>query len=199
MAETLADMVAAAADYGHATVGGGESVVVEWVSANPTGPLHLGHGRQAALGDAIATLLEWTGWSVHREFYYNDSGRQMELLARSVWARYQQTLGEEASIPEGGYQGAYVGDLARDLHAEMGDRFRGDDSPETLEAMRRFAVRQLRAEQDRDLSDFRVRFDEFYLESSLYSEGLVDEAIAALRETGFRTPQDQLQLTSGTR
>ncbi len=185
MAETLAALVEAAGDYGRGSVGGGESVVVEWVSANPTGPLHLGHGRQAALGDAIATLLEWTGWSVHREFYYNDSGRQMELLARSVWARYQQALGEEASVPEGGYQGAYVEELARGLRAQVGDRYEGDDSAKALEAMRRFAVRELRAEQDRDLSDFRVRFDEFYLESSLYDDGRVADTVARLRDTGL--------------
>lgn len=173
------------AAYGRSREGGEERVIVEWVSANPTGPLHFGHGRQAALGDAICQLLEWTGWSVHREFYYNDSGKQMDLLARSVWARYQQLLGQEEEIPEGGYHGEYVLEVAQGFRARVGDRFGGDDSAEALDAMRRFAVTMLRAEQDRDLTDFRVRFDEHYLESSLYDEGKVDATVAALRETGL--------------
>ncbi len=94
-------------------VGKGERVMVEFVSANPTGPLHLGHGRQAALGDAIASLLDWTGWKVHREFYYNDAGLQMDRLAESVRARYQELHGRSAEIPEGGYQGEYVRDIAQ--------------------------------------------------------------------------------------
>ena len=171
--------------FGRGEQGAGERVMVEWVSANPTGPLHFGHGRQAALGDAICTLLEWTGWRVHREFYYNDSGKQMALLARSVWVRYQQLLGAEAEVPEGGYHGEYVLDIAERFRDAEGDRYRGDDSEAALEAMRRFAVTMLRAEQDRDLADFRVRFDEYYLESSLYEEGLVDATIDALEETGL--------------
>lgn len=185
IATELAAVVRAGSDYGRSETGGGEPVVVEWVSANPTGPLHLGHGRQAALGDAIATLLAWSGWRVHREFYYNDSGRQMDLLAGSVHARYQELLGEAAELPEGGYQGAYVTDVARAFLADVGDRYRGDDSDESLDAMRQFAVRVLRAEQDRDLGEFRVRFDRYFLESSLYDEGLVDDAVRRLRETGL--------------
>jgi arginyl-tRNA synthetase len=155
------------------------------VSANPTGPLHLGHGRQAALGDAIAALLEWTGWDVHREFYYNDSGRQMELLARSVRARYRQGLGVDEPVPEDGYRGEYVKDVAESLEAEVGSRYLEDDSDEALDAVRQHAVRMLRAEQDRDLGDFRVRFDEYFLESSLYEQGLVERTIAELRDTGL--------------
>jgi arginyl-tRNA synthetase len=185
IADDLAGIVRAGAAYGRSDAGGGEPVIVEWVSANPTGPLHLGHGRQAALGDAVSTLLTWTGWRVHREFYYNDSGRQMELLAGSVHARYQELLGEPAELPEGGYQGAYVTDVARAFQAEVGDRYRGDRSDDALDAMRRFAVRVLRAEQDRDLTEFRVHFDRHYLESSLYDEGRVEEAVRRLRETGL--------------
>ena len=112
LAEVLPKALAEDLDYGRSEAGEGRPLIVEWVSANPTGPLHLGHGRQAALGDAIATLLEWAGWTVHREYYYNDSGKQMENLALSVWARYQQLLGGSASIPEGGYQGDYVREIA---------------------------------------------------------------------------------------
>ena len=170
--------------FGRSEVGAGRRVMVEFVSANPTGPLHLGHGRQAALGDAVASLLGWTGWSVHREFYYNDAGTQMENLARSVWARYQELHGRKATLPEGGYQGEYVRDLARDFSARFGDGFVGDESREALDAMRHFAVEVLRGEQDRDLTEFRVRFDQYFLESSLYTDGKVDETARALRASG---------------
>jgi arginyl-tRNA synthetase len=164
--------------------------MVEFVSANPTGPLHLGHGRQAALGDAISSLLDWTGWSVHREFYYNDAGKQIELLAESVWARYQELLGEAVEVPEGGYLGEYVRDVAREVVTAEGERFRGDDSAGALSFMRTFAVRVLREEQDRDLDEFRLSFDRYFLESSLYSDGLVESTIQALEETGLVYERD---------
>ena len=181
----LARIVADDDGYGQSAIGAGERVIVEWVSANPTGPLHLGHGRQAALGNAICDLLAATGWSVHREFYYNDAGRQMDLLARSVRARYKEVLGRSAEIPEGGYRGEYMLELAREFHTEIGDRYADDESQEALDAFRRFAVRLLRAEQDRDLAEFRVRFDSYWLESSLYEGGHVDATVAALRGTGL--------------
>ncbi len=185
VASTLDTILEEDLRFGRSEEGRGRRVMVEFVSANPTGPLHLGHGRQAALGDAIASLLDWTGWDVHREYYYNDSGTQMELLGRSVWVRYQQLHGRAAEIPEGGYRGEYVRDIAEALTDQQGERWVGDDSPAALDAMRRFAVQALRAEQDRDLADFRVHFDEYFLESSLYEEGKVDETVAALRETGL--------------
>ncbi|MDT8367692.1 MAG: arginine--tRNA ligase [Longimicrobiales bacterium] len=181
----LREICHAESGWGRSDTGAEAPVVVEWVSANPTGPLHLGHGRQAALGDAIATLLEWTGWRVHREYYYNDSGKQMDRLAQSVWARYQQLLGEEAELPEEGYQGAYVSDLAQIARETHGERFRGDASDEALDAMREIGVRTLRAEQDRDLIDFGVSFDEYFLESSLYETGEVERTVERLRATGL--------------
>ena len=184
VAAVLADILAADVTFGHTDVGAGQAVMVEFVSANPTGPLHLGHGRQAALGDSVASLLAWTGWTVHREFYYNDSGNQMENLARSVWVRYQEIHGGSAEIPEGGYQGQYVKDIAEAFADKVGDRYVGDDSAEALNAMRHFAVEVLRAEQDRDLGDFRVRFDHYFLESSLYDDGTVDHTVEALKATG---------------
>ena len=190
VADVLTEILQKEDSFGGSGAGEDRPIMVEFVSANPTGPLHHGHGRQAALGDAISALLEWTGWKVHREFYYNDAGTQMELLARSVWARYHQLLGEDAPVPEGGYQGEYVQDVARALMDREGERFRGDDSPETLEHMRHFAAEALRAEQDRDLEEFRVVFDEHYLESSLYSEGRVDATVQALRETGLVYEKD---------
>jgi arginyl-tRNA synthetase len=186
----LTDLVSRAAAYGRSEAGGGEAVVVEFVSANPTGPLHIGHGRQAALGDALSELLTWTGWKVQREYYYNDAGEQIARLTRSVWTRYQQELGEDLPFPEDGYHGAYVGDIARQLVAEHGDRYRADDSPEAMDAMRRFAVQELRAEQNRDLDDFRVHFDHFFLESSLYDSGRVDDTIRRLRDTGLAFEKD---------
>jgi len=190
VASVLRDIVRADRSFGRTEVGAGRHVMVEFVSANPTGPLHLGHGRQAALGDAIASLLEWSGWSVHREFYYNDSGRQMTLLALSVRARYRQSLGRDEPVPDDGYRGEYVKDVADALVDVVGDRYLDDDGDEALDAIRRHAVRMLREEQDRDLADFRVHFDEYFLESSLYDRGLVDEAISALRETGLVYEKD---------
>ena len=184
VASGLVEIIDADDQYGRCDEGGGESIVVEFVSANPTGPLHLGHGRQGAIGDAIAGLLDWTGWSVSREFYYNDAGAQIDRLAESVWARYQQRSGREMEIPEGGYQGEYVGEIAASLAEEHGDRFVGEQDEEALEVMRKAAVRMLREEQDRDLSDFGIHFDVYFLESSLYEDGRVESTVDALRETG---------------
>jgi arginyl-tRNA synthetase len=186
----LAEILARGDGFGRGEAGGGRPVMVEFVSANPTGPLHIGHGRQAALGDAVAELLAWAGWKVHREFYYNDAGEQIMRLARSVWARYQQELGEDAAFPEDGYHGDYVREIARQIAQEHGDAFRGDGSDEAMDAMRLHAVKVLRAEQNRDLEDFRVHFDEFFLESSLYTSGRVEETIRRLRETGHVYEKD---------
>jgi len=186
----LRSLVAADTAYGRADLGSGEPVVVEFVSANPTGPLHIGHGRQAALGDAISELLAWTGWAVSREFYYNDAGEQIARLARSVWARYQAAVGVQVPFPEDGYHGEYVSEIARAVADEVGDRFAGDDSEAALGFLRERAVAALRAEQNRDLDFIRVHFDRFFLESSLYQEGHVEETIARLRETGLAYERD---------
>jgi arginyl-tRNA synthetase len=176
--------------FGKGEEGDGTPVAVEFVSANPTGLLHLGHGRQAALGDAICTLLDWRGWKVHREFYYNDAGRQIERLAESLRARYLQHLGRDVPVPEDGYQGEIVVKLAAEFAAEEGEGWLEDPDGEGLERMRRFAVNRLRQEQDRDLNEFGVRFDEYFLESSLYEEGRVDATVQALRETGLVYEKD---------
>lgn len=176
--------------YGRSTSGADRPVMVEFVSANPTGALHIGHGRQAALGDAVSELLHWTGWKVHREFYYNDAGEQIVRLTRSVWTRYQQQQGLDLPFPEDGYHGTYVSEIAAELAAQHGSRFKGDESPEALDTMRRYAVDVLRAEQNRDLDEFRVHFDHFYLESSLYTGGHVERTIERLRETGLVYEKD---------
>ncbi len=186
----IGEILEADESWGRGTSGSGRKVMVEYVSANPTGPLHLGHGRQAALGDAIASLFDWSGWSVHREYYYNDSGRQMDLLAQSVRARYQHALGLSGSLPEDGYRGEYVRDVAVALVDAVGDRFAEGAGSEALDAVRDFAVEMLRAEQDRDLGDFGVRFDHYFLESSLYRDGLVASTIDDLKAAGHVYEKD---------
>ena len=161
------------AAYGRSDRGRGRPVNVEFVSANPTGPLHVGHGRQAALGDAISSLLEATGWKVTREFYYNDGGGQIENLAASVEARLRELRGESAIMPEGGYHGEYIRELA-ERYAANNDGL----------SVREFAVRELRQEQDLDLQAFGVRFDTYFLESSLYTDGMVDETVNQLVASG---------------
>ncbi len=172
--------------YGRSRTGAGRKVQVEFVSANPTGPLHVGHGRQAALGDTIAALLEATGWSVSREFYYNDSGTQIKNLGLSVRSRLAQLAGQDYPIPQGGYHGEYIREIARAYVERCPMDARGED----LGAITRFAVAMLRAEQDLDLQAFGVRFDSYYLESSLYAEGKVEETVRVLIEKGHTYEQD---------
>ncbi len=173
IASGLRDIISANESYGRNDKGAGRVVNVEFVSANPTGPLHVGHGRQAALGDAISTLLAVTGWSVTREFYYNDGGAQIDNLVASVEARLNELRGKPSAIPEGGYHGEYIRDLAERYHA-------GSDGL----SVREFAVRELRKEQDLDLQAFGVRFDHYFLESSLYTEGMVDDTVKQLVASG---------------
>jgi arginyl-tRNA synthetase len=172
------------AAFGRADRGQGREVMVEFVSANPTGPLHVGHGRQAALGDAIAGLLEGQGWRVTREFYYNDAGQQIENLAVSVRARAQELLGGHAHFPEDGYHGEYIREIAQGYLEEVGHDL-GD-----IESIRRFAVAALRREQDTDLHAFGVEFDNYYLESSLYADGRVEATVARLVASGKTYEQD---------
>ncbi|MBY0489228.1 MAG: arginine--tRNA ligase [Gemmatimonadaceae bacterium] len=167
--------------WGRSNTGNGTRVVVEFVSANPTGPLHVGHGRQAALGDAISTLLEWTGWTVDREFYYNDAGAQIANLAKSTQARVRELGGAPLEIPEGGYHGDYIREIAERYVAQHPEDAAGND----LDAMRQFAVAALRHEQDLDLQAFGVQFDTYYLESSLYTDGRVDKTVEALKQSGY--------------
>lgn len=172
--------------WGHGHAGEGRAANVEFVSANPTGPLHVGHGRQAALGDAIAALLGSQGWDVTREFYYNDAGVQIQNLALSVQARLRERAGEPLAIPEGGYHGAYIREIAERYAAECPEDTRGDD----LERVRQVAVRELRKEQELDLRAFGVAFDVHYLESSLYADGRVERTVEALRASGHTFEDD---------
>jgi arginyl-tRNA synthetase len=185
IAEAVRQIVADDARFGRSEGGQGKAVNVEFVSANPTGPLHVGHGRQAALGDAISTLLEWTGWRVSREYYYNDAGVQIENLAASVKAWLVAGEGEPA-IPEGGYHGEYIREIAERFRSERDDAGATEDS----DSIRHFAVAALRAEQDLDLQAFGVKFDTYFLESSLYSDGKVESAVRALAEAGMTHESD---------
>jgi arginyl-tRNA synthetase len=161
-------------------------VVVEFVSANPTGPLHVGHGRQAALGDAISSLLEWSGWRVSREFYYNDAGVQIENLAKSTQARVHELGGAALAIPEGGYHGQYIAEIAQRYVEEHS----ADRAGVELDELRRFAVKALRREQDLDMQAFGVVFDTYFLESSLYEDGRVETTVSALVERGRTYEKD---------
>jgi arginyl-tRNA synthetase len=138
----------------------------------------------------IAALLEWTGWRVHREYYYNDAGAQIDRLAESVRARYHEHFGHPGEVPEGGYQGEYVREVAAAFAQGVGDRWLDDESPVALDAIREFAVRALREVQDRDLAEFRVHFDQYFLESSLYAQGSVDQTVEELRGTGMVYERD---------
>lgn len=176
--------------YGASNVGQNQKTLVEFVSANPTGPLHVGHGRQAALGDALCSLLGSQGYSISREFYYNDAGVQINNLALSVQARARGIKPGDANWPEGSYQGEYIQDIANDFLAKKtvaaldGSPFTAGGDVNDIESIRHFAVTYLRNEQDIDLQKFGVKFDRYYLESSLYSEGKVEGTVQAFKDRG---------------
>ncbi len=182
----IRDIHARGAAFGTGTAGAGRRVMVEFVSANPTGPLHLGHGRQAALGDALANVLGAQGWDVYREFYYNDAGEQINNLTRSVQARIRQMRDPDAPFPEAAYHGEYVREVAAAYVVANPDDRQGEDA----DRVRRYAVAALREEQDADLAAFGVRFDNYYLESSLYSDGHVGKTVDALVQSGQTYEQD---------
>ncbi|KCB48493.1 arginine--tRNA ligase [Bordetella hinzii 1277] len=174
----------------------GEKVLVEFVSANPTGPLHVGHARQAALGDAICRLFDATGWDVTREFYYNDAGNQIENLAISVQARARGIATDAPEWPADGYKGDYILDIARDyaarasVQAADGQPVQASGDLDNLEDIRAFAVAYLRREQDLDLQAFGLKFDNFFLESSLYTSGRVERTVQRLEANGHTYEQD---------
>jgi arginyl-tRNA synthetase len=168
------------ADFGMSAVGNHEKVMIEFVSANPTGPLHVGHGRGAAIGDTLARLLGAQGYQVSREFYYNDAGAQINNLAASVAARLKEKAGLDAPFPEDGYRGHYIVEIAERYSLEHPNDTRG----ENLDEVRKFAVAALRHEQDLDLKAFDVRFDNYFLESSIYTDGLVEKTVNQLMANG---------------
>ena len=187
--QTVRSILAQGKSYGCQRVDAGQKTIVEFVSANPTGPLHVGHGRQAALGDAICNLFETQGADVWREFYYNDAGVQIQTLATSTQARARGVQPGDATWPELAYNGDYIADIAADFMArktvKADDReFTASGDIEDLDAIRQFAVAYLRHEQDLDLQAFSVRFNHYYLESSLYQSGRVEATVAKLKAAG---------------
>lgn len=192
--EVVREVLGAGATFGQ-QASNGQRVLVEFVSANPTGPLHVGHGRQAALGDAICNLFETQGWNVHREFYYNDAGVQIETLANSTQLRAKGFKPGDAEWPEAAYNGDYIQDIANDFLArktvKADDReFTASGDMNDLDGIRQFAVAYLRHEQDLDLQAFQVRFDQYYLESSLYTSGRVAQTVQKLIDAGKTYEQD---------
>lgn len=188
-------VLTAGAGYGHVHVGGGRKVCVEFVSANPTGPLHVGHGRGAAVGDCLCNVLHAAGWNVTREFYYNDAGVQIDNLTLSVQLRCKGVTPDDAAWPESGYRGDYIADVAKAYMAketvEADDQhITGSGDVNDTEAIRHFAVAYLRREQDLDLRAFQVEFDVFSLESALYTEGKVEATVQKLIASGHTYEQD---------
>ncbi len=191
----IGEVMREAAQFGHAAPNG-DRVLVEFVSANPTGPLHVGHARQAALGDAICRLFQAGGFDVLREFYYNDAGNQIDNLAFSVQARARNISPDDPTFPADGYRGDYIREIAEQyvagatVQASDGEPVKAVGNPDDLEAIRRFAVAFLRREQDLDLQAFDLRFDNFYLESSLYDTGRVEQTVRRLMESGHTYESD---------
>src|SRR5690554_1044584 len=185
----LRDVFAQGQAYGRNASGAGRVAGVEYVSANPTGPLHVGHGRAAVIGDCIVRVLSANGWDVKREYYYNDAGVQIENLAKSVQARARGIRPDDAGWPEDGYRGDYIADVARAFLDRGSVEVEGQvvqacGDADDIDAIRRFAVAWLRNEQNDDLAAFGVSFDVYFLESSLYSRGTVEDTVRQLVERG---------------
>ncbi|MBI5681564.1 MAG: arginine--tRNA ligase [Deltaproteobacteria bacterium] len=194
--KSLKDIAVIGNRYGQTNIGKGKKVQIEFVSANPTGPLHIGHARGAAVGDALANILESVGYDVFKEFYINDRGRQIETLGRSCYIRYKQLLGEKASMPEDFYRGEYIKDIARDLVSKYGSKYSGDrfkicpQTPEPVQEIARFAKSILLNHIRKDLEDFGVTFNNWFSESGLYEKGFVDKTIDELRKKRVVFEQD---------
>lgn len=178
----LATALAKGESFGSSDRGKGAKILIEFVSANPTGPLHVGHGRGAAVGDALARILSFEGAEVVTEYYVNDIGNQMDNLGRSLFARYLQACGSDAALPEDGYRGDYLVGLAREYQLEVGDRYAGYSVQEALPVFRKVACDRILDGIRSDLDQFRVRFDRWYREESLHREGGVGEVVAELRK-----------------
>ncbi|MGP1909503.1 arginine--tRNA ligase [Metabacillus sp. JX24] len=176
--------------YGEVNIGNNEKLQVEFVSANPTGTLHLGHARGAAVGDSLCNILDKAGYDVSREYYINDAGNQINNLALSVEARYLQALGQDAAMPEDGYHGKDIIDIGKKLADEFGDRFVSESKEERLAFFREYGLKFEMDKLKKDLDAFRVPFDVWYSETSLYQNGKIDDALAVLREKGHIFEED---------
>ncbi len=181
----LHEIIAAGTDYGQSDIGKGLSIQVEFVSANPTGPLHVGHGRGAAVGNAISNLMEKAGYTVEREYYINDAGNQMKNLALSVYARYLNMLGSDQSFPEEGYKGAYIDNIARSIVDKEGDKFLAAPKEEALGKFSRIAYDQIMSGIKEDLALAGIIFDTWFSESSLFADSKVEQSLSELRSKGY--------------
>jgi len=185
--QLIPKIISTGQDFGKSTVGNNRKVMVEFVSANPTGPLSIGHGRQAILGDSIARLLIATGHDVYREYYYNDAGRQMRVLGESTRARYLELLGLESSFPEDGYQGEYIIDISRSLLDEKGDSLKNH---EDVTPFKEQAEKHIFKDISSTLERMGIIFDNYYNERSLYEDGHIDDVVAELRALGYVYEKD---------
>ncbi len=184
------DVIACGDDYGRSDYGEGKKVIVEFVSANPTGPMHVGNARGAALGDGISSLLEWTGWHTEREFYINDAGNQIEKFATSLEVRYLQKCGQNVALPEDAYHGMDIVAHAEAFYAENGDKFADADSKTRRDALVAFALPKNIAGLERDLKSYRVEYDNWFSESSLHKSGAVMEIVKKLTDKGYTYEQE---------
>jgi arginyl-tRNA synthetase len=184
LTDLVPSILKAGSSYGETNIGNNEKVQVEFVSANPTGDLHLGHARGAAVGDSLCNVLAKAGYDVSREYYINDAGNQINNLALSVEARYLQALGKDAQMPEDGYHGEDIIGIGKKIVEEFGDRFADQDRDERLSFFREYGLKYEMGKLKADLEEFRVSFDQWYSETSLYHNGKIDGALAALKEKG---------------
>jgi len=176
--------------YADSNAGQGKRIQVEFVSANPTGPLHVGHGRGAAMGDALANVLEAAGFDVQREYYINDAGNQIENLGQSVYARYLELFGNQVEFPEGGYRGDYIKEIADDLKANLGDRFLHKSHDSVVQEISEYAALRILADIKEDLEQFGVRFDRWFSEKSLFDGNEVKQALEEMENRGHIYRED---------
>ncbi|MFA9559910.1 arginine--tRNA ligase [Evansella sp. AB-rgal1] len=190
LTDVVATVLEKGDDYGSTNYGEGKRIQVEFVSANPTGTLHLGHARGAAVGDSLCNILEKAGFDVAREYYINDAGNQIENLAKSIDARYFQALGDNVEMPEDGYQGRDIIDFANEIMETYGDRYREESEEERLAFFREYGLKRELDKLKDDLADFRVNFDNWYSETSLYTSGKVQDVLKELADRGETFEQD---------
>jgi len=186
----LPEICAQGQDFGKSAIGGNKKVLVEFVSANPTGPLHVGHGRGAAVGDALARILSFSGYDVQREYYINDSGRQINTLGRSVFIRYEELYGIDVTFPDDCYQGGYILDIAREIQASRGNDLLEFEEHRAVSECARFAAKIILDDIRLDLKTFGLVYDNWYSEQTLYDAGKVDGVITEGRETGLVYEKD---------
>jgi len=183
--QTLKDAVGMGEDYGRLDIGKGKPVQVEFVSANPTGPLHIGHGRGAAFGDSLANLLKAAGYDVQKEYYINDVGNQMETLGRSTYLRYKQDFDPHVPFMEDGYKGDYIKEIAKEVRKDAGDRYLKVPEEEAIPFFKEYAKNRILYGIRKDLEDFGVLFDNWFSEQSLYDSGEVEDVLRELEEKGY--------------